>query len=581
MDYRNRKDSGRAEWVWEYRPQNAEVAAELSGQLHLSPLLAHVLAGRGLKNPDEVNTFLNPRLASLEEPSLLKDMDKATLRLKKALTHNEKICVYGDYDVDGITSTVLLLRFFHWLGKDADFYIPRRISEGYGLNRTAIEGIAQKGTKLLITVDNGISSVDEVAYANSLGMDVIVTDHHQSGAKLPPAVAVVNPNRKDAPYSATPLAGVGVAFKFADAATRVLDTPPDSAKRFLTSMLDLVALGTVADIVPLTGENRTFVKYGLERLQNTDKVGLKTLLQLAGAKDKTLTPDSISYHLAPRLNAAGRADKASLCVDLLLTEDNLRAIELTRQLNRLNNERRKFEADILTACLEFLKLNVAVEKQMVLVIPGEGWHIGVVGIVASRLLERFHRPVIVLAIDKDVARGSGRSIEGFDLYSALSACDEYLLAYGGHKRAAGLTLHARDVPRFTDAINEYAARIPDYQTHTRRLTIDAEVAAEDLSLNSLEALSALQPHGTANPSPIFSMRGVSLLEPPRIVGNNHLKLMLCQNGISLSAIGFSMADCFPELKDPGRSFRLAFKPFINEWRGYRNAELEIKDIKFE
>jgi len=571
----------RPETLWEYRTPNPDAAEKIVRDLHLNPLLADVLAARGYSDISEISSFLNPRLSAIEDPNLLKDMSKGIDRLAKALKNNEKICIYGDYDVDGITATVLMLRFLEWLGKPADYYIPNRISEGYGMNCPAIDKIARKGTKLIVTVDNGITSFKEVAYARSLGIDVIITDHHQPGEKLPDAVAIINPKRKDAEHSHTPLAGVGVAFKFIYAFSRQLDLDPEAAKDFLISLLDLVALGTVADIVPLTGENRTLVRYGLQKIETTDKVGLQTLLQLTCSRNQGITPDTISYSIGPRINAAGRSDQASLCVDLLLTDDNLRAVEISRRLNRLNDERRKLEDDILGSCLLSIEQKVDLDKEHVLVISGEGWHIGVVGIVASRLLERFYKPTIVLAVDRNRARGSGRSIAGFDLFQALSSCSDCLKEYGGHKRAVGLTLNAKDIPTFRERINRYAKERLDPSLASPRITIDGEVNADVLTLDNVASLSAMEPLGASNPAPVFSMRGVSLLEPARVVGRNHLKLLLCQDGISLGGIGFSMAGFMPLLKDTARSFHISFTPFINEWKGYRNVELELKDIKIE
>jgi single-stranded-DNA-specific exonuclease len=576
---KNNKTQG-LKWIWEERPQNPQAASELVSRLRLNSLLARVLAARGLHDPDEVNSFFHSNLASLTDPMLLEDMDKAAERLARAIKNKEKICVYGDYDVDGITATVLLIRFLRWLGNEVEYFIPNRISDGYGLKRSAVERIASRGTNLLITVDNGISSVNEVAHANALGLDVIITDHHQPGPVLPPACAVVNPNRTDTTLTHTPLAGVGVAFKLIHAVKRHLDIDQTAAGEFIKSLLDLVALGTVADIVPLTGENRTFVKQGIQRLQNTDKVGLKSLLDLVCGTDVRITPNSISYYIAPRLNAAGRHDQATLCVELLLTNDREYAIELTRQINRLNEERRKIESEILESCLNFIDQKIDLENQNIIIVQGEGWHVGVVGIVASRLLERFYKPSIVLVIERDIARGSGRSILGFDLYQALYSCRDLLTEYGGHKLAAGLTLRSKDIPRFCEAINQYASTAMDRDVCCPRIIIDTEVTSDELTIENVTALSDLEPYGTSNPAPVFIMRAVSLLEPHRTVGKNHLKLLLCKDGLAFPGIGFSLAECYPELTDITRTFDIAFTPIINEWRGNRNVELEIKDIKF-
>lgn len=580
MNLRKNNKTHALRWEWEIRQQPAEALRRLQESLGLNPLLARVLASRGMTEPADVESFLQAHLANFSDPSHLADMDKAVERLLAALQKREKICVYGDYDVDGITATVLLVRFFKWLGHDAEYCIPNRISDGYGLKRSAIERIARNGTQLLITVDNGIASLDEVAYANSLGMDVIVTDHHQPGPQLPPAVAVVNPNRTDTGQAPNPLAGVGVAFKLLHALRRHLDVDKTEANRFLVSMLDLVALGTVADIVPLVGDNRIFVKHGLRQIQHTDKVGLQALLENATGRDMVVSPNSISYYLAPRLNAAGRHDQAALCAELLLTDDRDRARALTRQINNLNEERRTIENDILESCLAYIEKNLVMDKQNVIVIEGEGWHIGVVGIVASRLLERFYKPAIVLVVERDMARGSGRSIAGFDLYKALSTCQELLIEYGGHKMAVGLTLPAKNVPLLREALNKYAASAMGDVVQTPHINIDAEVFAEELTLENVAALSQIEPYGTSNPQPIFFMRGVSLLEPHKVVGKDHLKLLLCKDGISFGGIGFSLASCYPELTDFSRTFDIAFTPVINDWRGNRNVEMEIKDIHF-
>ncbi len=547
--------------IWEYRPLDPSAGKQLEDDLHIHKILAQVLAARKLDSPSEASAFLNPRLSSIKDPFLLKDMDKAVERFVRAVKNHEKICIYGDYDVDGITATVLLIRFLKWLDRDADYYVPSRISEGYGMNCGAIDRIAQNKTTLLITVDNGISALQEVAHANSLGMDVIITDHHQSGHELPQAVAIVNPNRKDAPYHDTPFAGVGVAFKFVHAACRALEIDQEHAKRFLFSILDLVALGTVADIVPLKGENRILVKFGLQKLQTTDNLGLGTLIQMACAPDKDITSEAISFYIAPRMNAAGRADQVSLCIDLLLTQDQMKAIEISRRLNRLNDERRKLESDILEACLSLLKAKEKIGEQNILVLQGEGWHVGVLGIVANRILERFNKPAIVLTLDQDVARGSGRSIQGFDLFQALEHCDELLLDYGGHQRAVGLTLKTSDIPEFRKTINKYSEGKIDPALKASSLFIDAEINAEDLTLDTVSSLCALEPYGTDNPPPLFSMKNVSLLEQPRIVGQDHVKLYICQEGIGLQAIAFSRADLVPQLSDTSRSFHIVGLPW--------------------
>jgi single-stranded-DNA-specific exonuclease len=564
---------------WVTSPVSSGKVNALVKEMGVHPLVAQIVIGRGWDQGGELSAFLRPRLSSLLDPFLLRDMDRAVERLAFAIRRRENICIYGDYDVDGITATVLLIRFFKWQALHVHYYIPHRIQEGYGINKEAIDKIVNDQSTLLLTVDTGISCLEEVAYAKSKGLDVIITDHHQPSEELPPAVAVINPQRKDCPYPFPNLSGVGVAFKLVHALSKALEIEPKEARQFLASHLDLVALGTIADIVPLVGENRILARYGLEQLGRTNNLGLMTILELAGLQKQRATSESVGFVVAPRLNAAGRTDHASVAVDFLLTDDRVRAVELMRYLNSLNEERRRLEEEIFEECIQTIEAQGEAHTQRVFILEGEGWHLGVVGIVASRIVERYNRPVILLALEKDLARGSGRSIAGFNLYDALKACERYLISYGGHAHAAGLRLARNSVRQFVKAMEQWAHETLDAQDLVPQLHIDADVSAEEMTLEAVQAIGQLEPYGQSNPPPVLSLRGVELLEEPRIVGKDHLKLQCCQHGIQMGAIGFSMGHYLPWLTGCRQSLDVAFTPAVNDWGGAPSVELHLRDVR--
>ncbi len=565
--------------TWETSPVESAKVSTLVKEMGLHPLVAQIMVRRGWEQAGEISAFLSPRLSSLLDPFLLRDMDRAVERLEFAIKRRENICIYGDYDVDGVTATVLLIRFFKWLGVDVQYYIPHRIKEGYGINKEAIDKIVQDDCTLLLTVDTGTSCVEEVAYAKSRGLEVIITDHHQPSEELPPAVAVINPHRADCAYPFPDLSGVGVAFKLIHALSKTLGVEAKQARQFLASQLDLVALGTIADIVPLVGENRVLARYGLEQLGRTTNLGLMTILQLAGIQNQRVTSDNVGFILAPRLNAAGRTDHASVSVDLLLTDDGLRATELVRYLNRLNEERRRLEGEIFNECIQTIELRDDADKEYIFILQGEQWHLGVLGIVASRIAERYRRPAILLDMEKDLAKGSGRSILGFNLHDALKACAPHLISFGGHAYAVGLKLARSNVEGFTVAMQRWACDAIEGQDLNPRLQIDADVSAEDMTLEAVHAMAQLEPYGPSNPPPVLSLRGVELLEEPRIVGRDHLKLECCQHGIQISAIGFSMGHYLPWLSGCRQGIDVAFTPAVNDWGGVPSVELRLRDVR--
>lgn len=563
---------------WSFFPENAELKSKISKEIGVSSLIAQLLMNRGMKDTDEINKFLFPKLSFLRDPFLLKDMDLAADRIVAAVKNKEKICIFGDFDVDGITATAIMMRFAKFAGAEANYYIPDRINEGYGLNVKAIKKIADEGFKLLITVDNGTSSYDEVEYANSLKMDVIITDHHQPPEKLPPAVAIVNPHRPDCQYPYQSLAGAGIAYKLVHATLKKLGIESESAKAFLTELIEFVAIGTIADIVSILDENRALVKYGLQLIQKTKNVGLNTMLQLLGLNNKPLSCTSVGFYIAPRLNAAGRTNHASTSVELLLADEPLKAGEICRYLDKLNSERMSLEEEILKDCIDTIKSEIDLDKEKIIVVKGEGWHIGVLGIVASRLVETFNKPAIILSLDKSIARGSGRSNEAYNIHEGIKACSQYLLSFGGHKRAAGLKLEIKNLDAFTKAICDHAIANINEKSVKSNFQIDAEIAPQDITMEFLSALNELKPHGPGNPVPVFLMRNIRFADAPRVVGKNHLKCSITKDSKVFNAIAYSAADYLPTFKNVSYFWDVALTPFLNEWNGCQSIEFEIKAI---
>lgn len=545
--------------------------------MSLPPLLARILAGRGLTDPESVAQFLHPTLAQLNNPFELKGMDAAVERIGRAIAAKESVWIYGDYDVDGITATAIMLLTLEELHCQAEYYIPHRLSEGYGLNAEAVEQLAQEGAQLIVTVDCGITAVRETARAAELGMAVIITDHHEPGPELPRAVSIVNPKQEGCPYPFKGLAGAGVAFKLAHALLKKFHPDPDAAREFLKSLLDLATLGTVADIVPLLGENRSIVTFGLERLRQSKRLGLMHLFESASLAPGQINTGSISYIVAPRLNAAGRTEHAMFSVELLMTRDAGRARDLARQLEGFNDNRRDIEAGTVEEALALLEPRGA---DPVIVVSQEGWHQGVLGIVASRIVGHCYRPSIVFGVEGPLARGSGRSIPGFDLLEALKASREHLHQFGGHKMAAGVELQAVNLEAFRATINAYAASVMDDEMRRPLVTIDATAESGDLTPETIGRLEELAPHGPENPKPIVSLENFKLIEDPRVFRQKHLKLMCSgPDGRILPVVGWSMAPRVEELASCNGAIRLAGTPLVNTYNGRVSVELELKDFQ--
>jgi len=570
--------TGRSQWNIARPDPQALLRLEREGGF--SPLLARALASRGLISLPDARLFLDARLADhLGDPFSMKDMEPAAERVAEAVRRGEPLAIFGDYDVDGITATVLLIRLFRWLKLEPAYYIPHRIDEGYGMSCDAVGQLAAKGVTLLITVDNGISSCEEIEFARSLGLDCVVTDHHQPGAELPRACAVVDPSRADCAYGFCHLSGVGVAFKLAHAVLRRLAVEERAAKEFLKSLLDIVALGTVADIVPLVGENRALVRAGLARLDRTDNPGLAALLALANRNGQPLQAESITYFLAPRLNAAGRTEHASLAVELLTTNERRRAAELARQLDELNTRRRVVEQGIFEEALRLVAEQCRMETDPVYIVVGQRWHLGVVGIVASKLSDRFHRPVIILSETDGLVRGSARSIAGLDIHTVLGRCADILTTFGGHREAAGLTLPADRLPALRERLNAAADELFQDEDACDELPVDGVCRPDDLSVDAVDDLLGLEPCGYGNPKAVFALLAADVTREPRLVGHNHLKLSVAAGASDFDVIGFGMGAALPELRAIQGPIDLAFQPVLSQWSGSMQVELQLQDFR--
>ena len=557
------------QWNIAQRSQEAYKAMERQG---VPTLVAATLCARGMTDLAEAKGLLSSGEDQLQDPFLMKDMDLATARIGRALRNGEKIAVYGDYDVDGITSTCLLTHYLRAQGGDVCYYIPNRLSEGYGVNREAVEELARQGVRLMITVDCGITAVEEVAYASGLGIDVIITDHHECKEEIPAAVAVVDPHRKDCPYPFKDLAGVGVALKL------VMALGGEKRYRALfQEYADLAAVGTVADVMKLLGENRTIVRVGLNHLKKTRRRGLYALMVEAGTLNRAITSTTVGYCLSPRINAAGRMGRAVTAAELILTEDNSQAELLAHELCELNRQRQAVELEIFNQCLALL----AGRKQYdCLVLADKAWHQGVVGIVASRLAEQYACPVFMICLQDDgKGKGSCRSYGGFNLFCALERCADLLEGYGGHALAAGFTIQEENIPAFRARMEEIVRQDTGGEEMVSTLQIDGEIENTALlTVEEVEALSMLEPYGAGNPKPVFSLSGVTITCMSDVGGGRHLKMRASRDGRTVDMIFFSVTRAKSGLTVGDRA-DVAFYPQINEYRGSRSVQLHLVDLR--
>ncbi|MCF6408629.1 single-stranded-DNA-specific exonuclease RecJ [Pseudalkalibacillus salsuginis] len=543
---------------------------ELVDSLGLSPLVAGLLVNRGKQDIEEVTNFLHTENVDFYDPYLMDGMDLAVERIKKAIEQEEKILIFGDYDADGVSSTSVMIYTLRELGADFDYYIPNRFTEGYGPNEAAFRWAQDQGYTLIVTVDTGISAIHEAEVAKEIGLDLIITDHHEPQPELPDAYATINPKKPGCTYPFKGLAGVGVAFKVSHA---LLGEAP-------LHLLDIACIGTIADLVPLVDENRLIVKVGIQKLETTPKPGLRALLKVCGLVDKQLSSEHIGFGIGPRVNAAGRLDSADPAVDLFTTSDTDQAKMIAQEIDAVNKERQDLVNGITKEAVEIVEKQYPPDDNSVLVIAKEDWNPGVIGIVASRIVEKFYRPTIILSIDpeKGVAKGSARSITGFDMFENLSECRDILPHFGGHPMAAGMTLQLEYLDQLRERLNRQAKEKLTEEDFSPTTSIDLQCSVDDISLDVIEELKALEPFGVDNPKPRFLIDQCRLKEIRRIGSDSkHLKLSLKGDRSNLDVIGFHFGEVFEEIT-PNASISVVGELSINEWNGFRKPQLMIQDI---
>ncbi len=554
---------------WECYNLDNEKVEELVKKRHITNLLASILVNRGIIDGEKINVFLNPTRKDFYNPFLMPDMEIAVKRIVKAIENKEKIMIYGDYDADGITSITVLKKYLNEIGLKTGEYIPNRLNEGYGLNKDAISKIYNDGYKLMITVDCGISGLEEVDYANSLGMEIIITDHHEPAEKLPEAIAVIDAKRKDNKYPFNQLAGVGVVFKLIQAISTELKL---EEKEYL-KYLDLVCIGTISDIVPLVDENRVIAKLGLKLIEKTKNIGLKTLLNIADLKKIDST--AISFGVAPRINACGRMGFQEEALQLFLTEDSGEATKIAKRLVQFNQERQAKEKQIFEEVIE--KIEKDNKDKKCIVLAEENWHHGIIGIVASKITEIYYKPSILICLEGDKGKGSGRSIPGFDLYTALTKCSDYIEKFGGHSMAIGITIKKENFEKLKEAIEKYAqeSNISDIMPI---INIDKEINLKNINIEEVKSLELLEPFGEANKMPLFLLRNLKIDSIRALSGGKHLKLTLKQDNNIVDAIGFNMGDLSKEYL-LGDKVDVVGTIEINSFGNKENIQINLKDIR--
>jgi single-stranded-DNA-specific exonuclease len=564
--------------LWQHLSCDDAQVAALAGALNVHPTVARLLCLRGLGDPAAADRFLNPSLDHLHDPFRLSDMDRAVERLEGALARGERIAVHGDYDVDGITSTVILRRALEMLGGTVIHFIPERLRDGYGLQPAAIERLHADGVGIIVSVDCGIRGTDAARRARELGVDLIITDHHEPDGVLPEALAVINPKRHDCTYPDKHLAGVGVALKLVQA----LCTRAGKGK-WLQAFVKVAAVGTLADVVPLVGENRVIARFGLASLtRGPHTVGLRSLLEASGLAGKTIDSYQVAFMLAPRVNAAGRMSTPDIATRLLLATDEAMGEEaraLAQQLNEENLRRQDEEAELVAQARKAIETDPGVGAHNVLVVGGEGWHRGVIGIAASKLVDTYHKPAIVMSVDGDVAHGSCRSIPDFDMLAALEHCADVFIRFGGHKQAAGLTLEAARVPEFRARINRYADSVLEPDQLRPRLLIDGPLTLKGITPDLVRGLDSLGPFGMGNPRPVFHAGAVEIVDGPRSIKERHLSMTFNQDGRRFRAIAWRAAEQAEFLDKHRAGVNLAFSLDRNEYQGETYLELSVADIK--
>jgi single-stranded-DNA-specific exonuclease len=560
---------------WKILEADETKVSELKQSLQISSSLCKILVQRGIDTFEKAKNFFRPQLSQLHDPFLMKDMDKAVQRILLAINNNQKILIFGDYDVDGTTSVAIVYRFLKkiYCQENIDFYIPHRYKEGYGVSRQGIDFAKEHGFDLIISLDCGIKSVDLIGYACTLGLDFIVCDHHLPDDKLPPAIAVLNAKRKDCNYPYKELCGCGVGFKLITALSQRLGIDEEEYLCYL----DLVVTAIGADIVAITGENRILAYYGLQRLNATPCAGIKSLIELSGAKNK-FTVNNVVFIIAPRVNAAGRMDDATKAVKLFIEEDFTKAKEFAEMLHSDNSDRKDADSTITEEALAMIANDEIMVRRKSTVLFQSHWHKGVVGIVASRLIEKYYRPTVVLTLGEKIVGGSARSVPGFNLYEAIHACREYLIGYGGHFAAAGMTMHPDNVTAFSNKFEEVVSSTIDPRLLIPELTIDAEITFKNINEKFFKIIKQMEPYGPGNLRPVFITRKIQNTEWTRIVKEQHIRFVLKNENITLTGIGFNLAEKF-SLLGKNKPIDLVYTIDENEWNGQTNLQLKVIDFR--
>ncbi len=580
------------EYRWKYRNGNGSVALDpadrailvkkLSDELTISPVLTEILINRGIDTFEKARAFFRPSVEDLHDPGLMDGMSVAVGRIVRALSEKEKIVVYGDYDVDGTNGASLLWDFLKKAGADARYFIPDRVREGYGLSNAGIEHAKRFGATLLVAVDCGITAVKQVEFARSLGIDVIICDHHEPGHPLPNAIAVLDPLKPNCAYPYKFLCGCGVGFKLVQALCEdplIRSRIGGDGEEILLSYLQYVTLATIADIVPLTQENRIIVKLGLELINTTPLPGIRALIESAGLRPGKVNAGQVVFVLAPRINAVGRLGDAMRAVELLTCDSYEKALPLAQVMEEENRNRRKIDEDTFAKAQEYIDQNIDVEKNHAIVLHQDTWHPGVIGIVASRIVERYYRPTVLMTTIDGVAKGSARSISGFDIYQALKKCEDKLIQFGGHKYAAGLTVELDKVAEFREAFYRVANETLPKELLTPVINIDSDIDVAELTPKFVRVLSQFAPFGPDNMRPVFSARNVELSGQPRIVGKNHLKFKVKKNSRTIDAVGFNLGDLMDRTVRGRAGLDLAFSLDETDFEGEMMPQLKIRDIK--
>lgn len=555
---------------WEFYNSDEKLVDEICEKYNLNKVIGKIIVNRHVVNDEDVRIFITPTRDDFHDPFLFTGMDIAVERIIEAINNKEKILIYGDYDVDGITSTTVLKKYLMDRGIPVDTYIPNRLHEGYGLNKNAIDTIKERNIDLIITVDCGISAIEEVDYAVSLGMDVIVTDHHEVGEKLPNALAVIDAKRKDNTYPFRSLAGVGVVFKLIQALSIKLEIKPEEYLKYL----DLVCVGTISDIVPLEGENRTIAKLGLMLIKVTRNLGLRELIKSSGYKE--IDSNTISFGVAPRINACGRMGYEEEALKLFLAEDLESATKITKELNEYNTLRQSTEKAIYEEAVQEIDRNHLDEKNSI-VLGGKGWHHGVIGIVSSKVTDKYYKPSILLSFEDDIAKGSGRSVPGFDLYEGLTKCEDLLEKYGGHSMAVGLTLKKENLEKFKERF-EQIAKEKNIKELVPIIYIDDELKLKDINMELVKSLSILEPFGEANKVPLFLIRNLKIDSIRALSEGRHLKLTLRDENFVINAIGFELGYLADEYRI-GDRIDVVGTLEINSFNGFSSIQINMKDIR--